>query len=1309
MSEKLAALLQHCTVKITGPDHHYWGTGFLVSPGLILTCAQADSRLNLSDYALIHWPQQETFAEAKLIQKAPQLDLALLQFIPPSTDELPCVYLDESVQSGNELYLFGYLEKAFPMGCTVIAKCKGLTDDEPSLIKFEPAQENPEMSGAALLNQNTGKVCGIVKSVSDRTLNPSGSAIPVSVILEHFPKLRELQQRFHQDDPRWTNLLHSSQSSNRNVTVQADANAPIITGDHNTVTDSNVTQQGKYNINAQNMSQVHIGDVIYFAQSQTNEIVESDIEIYFEPYLRSLIAQYAKLQQSYTVTGALGQAQGETKNDSFSFFSGLMVQTAKEPTQGNAFETKASSEKDGTTEQLPVLEGIHKYADEHVMLIGLPGSGKSTALIRLLLDVATQTLAQGEGLIPVLVELRYWHVSIIERIRASLKKHGTSPDLNDRQLINLLHQGRFLLLIDGLNELPSEVAQRDVARFERDFSKIPMVFTTRDLSLGGKLWIEKKLKMQPLNTDQMRQFVHNYLGSDLGEQLLSQVTNRLQELGKTPLLLAMLCSIFRADSQLPTNVGEIFRQFTRFYEHNIKGDVPDPYEYRDDWDKLLQHLAFTMMQGVSVHNRLKSLSITISRHQAEKALTVFFRDRKPYPLKEAECCLKELLKYHLIQISGNQIEIEFRHQLIQEYYAAEYLIRLLPDLNDNDLKQDYLNHLKWTESIALMIGLIGEEQAVRVVKLAFDVDLGLGLRLTETLKFCVSESAFGTVDEFIFGEISESVVIGEHKAVQIDLLRRTYSRLAIPKLVDFLNDPDPAIAVKAAIGLGHLGYKEAVPYLLNMLSNLSIWIPCDDGYQTLCDRTLHLEVRIIEAIGMLSPEDAIPHLQKLADDQQSLVFKFSEPNLTNLLVKHDGAAYISKYLEVLESSQNPNELIQASDFLARRNNTDAIETLIRRLKEDLHIEVVKCLIQSLGHFDSQRGSRAIAELLASDDSTIRQAASEVLMKYNRTEVTPVLIEQLESREHEGWVQWCAAIVLGKFRNEKAIPVLLARIASSENNRIRATAIEILGLMMKNNLESYLKPLLKDLDYRVRRSSAIALSSLRCEESIPELLSALRHYRSADEGSTADLVPFRSKWTGESVYLVPKCLGSDDAADSWLWEKRDFKVRERIVESLSVFECPEIIDGLIAAMRSPDGKAAAVLLGERGYLEAVPTLIELLASGVQLFCSYNKIIDSLVTLANQYGSRLIEALIFVLENIDSYETEDFYFPNRIAIVLAKSDHPDMTRYIPRLSALMQTGIGEQAYWVVSSIQSREQFYNRELEDDRLAASTKEATG
>jgi predicted NACHT family NTPase len=49
-----------------------------------------------------------------------------------------------------------------------------------------------------------------------------------------------------------------------------------------------------------------------------------------------------------------------------------------------------------------VLQGLLKYAPEHVLLVERPGSGKSTALVRLLLNEASK---RKEQKIPVLVEM----------------------------------------------------------------------------------------------------------------------------------------------------------------------------------------------------------------------------------------------------------------------------------------------------------------------------------------------------------------------------------------------------------------------------------------------------------------------------------------------------------------------------------------------------------------------------------------------------------------------------------------------------------------------------------------------------------------------------------------------------------------------------------------------------------------------------------------------------------------------------------------------------------------------------------------
>ena len=184
---QLEDLLQQCTVKLTIPGTG-WGTGFFVAPGLILTCAHVVRESN-SQPIRVRWQSQENWAEAVVERSLPDpYDLALLRVATPTDANPPCVYLDAAIESRDPLYLFGYPDQDFPNGCPVTFSCEGLTGDEPPLIKFALGQVRPGMSGSPLLNQRTGKVCGIVKFTRDRSIDLGGGAIPAHVILDQFPE-----------------------------------------------------------------------------------------------------------------------------------------------------------------------------------------------------------------------------------------------------------------------------------------------------------------------------------------------------------------------------------------------------------------------------------------------------------------------------------------------------------------------------------------------------------------------------------------------------------------------------------------------------------------------------------------------------------------------------------------------------------------------------------------------------------------------------------------------------------------------------------------------------------------------------------------------------------------------------------------------------------------------------------------------------------------------------------------------------------------------------------------------------------------
>ena len=184
----------------------------------------------------------------------------------------------------------------------------------------------------------------------------------------------------------------------------------------------------------------------------------------FQPYLQSLCRHYAEWWTLYTLTDIEGKkvaSSDKTKRMS-PFDFGLMVRSVN-----NKAPETSRQEKSEKPERQPVLKGLRDSLTEakQVLLIGRPGSGKSTALARLLLEEAQQSQETLEELsrIPVLVELRYYQTSVIDLIRDFFRRHDLP--LETHQVETLLSENRLLLLIDGLNELSSkEAARQDIAK-----------------------------------------------------------------------------------------------------------------------------------------------------------------------------------------------------------------------------------------------------------------------------------------------------------------------------------------------------------------------------------------------------------------------------------------------------------------------------------------------------------------------------------------------------------------------------------------------------------------------------------------------------------------------------------------------------------------------------------------------------------------------------------------------------------------------------------------------------------------------------
>jgi|GEM_PF-2767529 len=204
---RLDQLLKACTVKVEISKGKSYGTGFFFAPKLILTCAHVINK-PVGEFVEIFPDGYAHPIQAQIKHCfSKEIDLAILQTYVE--DSFPCVYLGTGIQPRDLCYTYGYTDdkEGFPEGDPVTLECEGLTGGSIQQIKLKGGQVRRGLSGSPLLNQSSGKVCGVIKFSRQLSSDLGGGAVPVDLIFSELPALEKLHNDFHKSDTRWSELL----------------------------------------------------------------------------------------------------------------------------------------------------------------------------------------------------------------------------------------------------------------------------------------------------------------------------------------------------------------------------------------------------------------------------------------------------------------------------------------------------------------------------------------------------------------------------------------------------------------------------------------------------------------------------------------------------------------------------------------------------------------------------------------------------------------------------------------------------------------------------------------------------------------------------------------------------------------------------------------------------------------------------------------------------------------------------------------------------------------------------------------------
>jgi serine/threonine protein kinase/energy-coupling factor transporter ATP-binding protein EcfA2 len=218
---------------------------------------------------------------------------------------------------------------------------------------------------------------------------------------------------------------------------------------------------------------------------------------------------------------------------------------------GMVWET-SDRDRENISSKMRAIDKFNELGTGRTLLIlGEPGSGKTTTLLELTRDLITRTEVDLSQPLPVIFNLSSWlgeKQSIQDWLIIELhRKYQVSPELGKIWV----QEQQLLLLLDGLDEVSLDKQQNCVQalnEFCQNNGQTELVVCSRIKDyerLSSRLRFQAAIYLQPLTLEQIR-FYLNAIGSGL--TAIHQALNTdesLQELARSPLMLSIMTLAYR--------------------------------------------------------------------------------------------------------------------------------------------------------------------------------------------------------------------------------------------------------------------------------------------------------------------------------------------------------------------------------------------------------------------------------------------------------------------------------------------------------------------------------------------------------------------------------------------------------------------------------------------------------------------------------------------------------------------------------------------------------------------------------------------
>ncbi len=415
-------------------------------------------------------------------------------------------------------------------------------------------------------------------------------------------------------------------------------------------------------------------------------------------------------------------------------------------------------------------EGVS--ASRHTLLLGEPGSGKTTALIKLYalcLEAAVENLGLAGGTLPVPVRLRHLSADDLgrplgETLDRALGKRFTKPPLPST-LDRLWRAGRpLLLLLDGLDEITDDALRTEVCDYlacqlgEAAGSSVRAVVTcrraySRSVELGADFCTLEVRPLGPKEADDLVKLWFRAASHTMPDYSAQRALRRSQQLRRAlqdsvnegaqlrviagwPLMLTLLCVVM-------AKRGEIPRRRVEFYQRCVRLLLEEwgPLQERGHKAPITTDRALQALRPLAYELRSNPRG-ELRRLQVVRYIQQALPRGAALPSRVLEWLRCEAGV--LDELAPHRFG--FTHLALEEYLAAEHIA----EQPDDQLLLDLVGRFdgeRWYEVAQLLVALPGRGMFARLMEQLLDGPALL--QQADLLRLCIEEADEVDVTPFL--------------------------------------------------------------------------------------------------------------------------------------------------------------------------------------------------------------------------------------------------------------------------------------------------------------------------------------------------------------------------------------------------------------------------------------------------------------------------------------------------------------------------------------------------------------------------------